>query len=180
MVFDFSKSHDVTSSVFIDGIEIERVLDFKYLGTFFSEDLKWHTNSDKLYKKIKSRFYAFSKFKSFNPSNEQCFNFIQSLVLPILLYNSEMWFYSCTESERSMLLKPFRRNDFNCDIRSLIDDRIFSSAVTFYSDQDHVLNPCYVSNRKYFTSAKCRITRFLNSFVPYSIRLLNDRAFSPQ
>ena len=171
MVFDFSKSHDVTSSVFIDGIEIERVLDFKYLGTFFSEDLKWHTNSDKLYKKIKSRFYAFSKFKSFNPSNEQCFNFIQSLVLPILLYNSEMWFYSCTESERSMLLKPFQRNDFNCDIRSLIDDRIFSSAVTFYSDQDHVLNPCYVSNRKYFTSAKCRTTRFLNSFVPYSIRL---------
>ena len=40
MVFDFSKSHDVTSSVFIDGIEIERVLDFKYLGTFFSEDLE--------------------------------------------------------------------------------------------------------------------------------------------
>ena len=63
MVFDFSKSHDVTSSVFIDGIEIECVLDFKYLGTFFSEDLKWHTNSDELYKKIKSRFYAFSKFK---------------------------------------------------------------------------------------------------------------------
>ena len=76
-----------------------------------------------------------------------------------------------------MLLKPFQQND----IRTLIDDRIFGSSVTFYNDQDHVLNPCYVSNRKYFASAKCRATRFLKSFVPYySIRLLNDRAFSPQ
>ena len=179
MVFDFSRSQIVTSSVFIDGAEIEKVFDFKYLGTFFSEDLRWHSNSDSLYKKIKSRFYAFSKFKSFNPSEDQCFKFIQSLVLPILLYNSEMFFNSCTEGERSMLLKPFERNAFNCDIRSLIDDRIFSTAVKFYTDSEHVLNHCYQSNRKYFTSAKCRTTRFLNSFIPYSIRLLNERAFSP-
>ena len=39
MVFDFSKSHHVTSSIFIDENEIESVLDFKYLGTFFSKDL---------------------------------------------------------------------------------------------------------------------------------------------
>ena len=179
MVFDFSRSQNVTSSVFINGAEIEKVFDFKYLGTFFSEDLRWHSNSDSLYKKIKSRFYAFSKFKSFNPSEDQCFKFIQSLVLPILLYNSEMFFNSCTEGERSMLLKPFERNAFNCDIRSLIDDRIFSTAVKFYTDSEHVLNHCYQSSRKYFTSAKCRTTQFLNSFIPYSFCLLNERAVLP-
>ena len=33
MVFDFSKSHDVTSSIFIDGLEIECLVDFNCLGT---------------------------------------------------------------------------------------------------------------------------------------------------
>ena len=121
MVFDFSKSNTVTSSAFIDGTEIEKVVDFKYLGTFFSEDLRWHKNSDTIYKKIKSRFYVFSKFRSFYPTDAQCFSFIQSLVLPFLLYNSEMWFHSCAEGERSMLFN----NAFNCDIRTPIDDRIF-------------------------------------------------------
>ena len=124
-------------------------------------------------------FYAFSKFKSFNPSEDQCFKFIQFLVLPILLYKSEMFFNSCTEGERCMLLKPFERNAFNSDIRSLIDDRIFSTAVKFYNDSEHVLNHCYQSGRKYFTSAKCRTTLFLNSFIPYSICLLNERAVLP-
>ena len=62
---------------------IERVCTFKYLGTFFSEDLKWHKNSEEIFKNIKSRFNAFSKFKSFNPSATQCNHFIQSLILPV-------------------------------------------------------------------------------------------------
>ena len=131
MVCDFSRSQNITSSVFINGAEIEKVFDFKYLGTFFSEDMRWHSNSDSVYKKIRSQFYAFSKFKSFNPSEDQYFKFVHSLVLPILLYNSEMCFNSCTEEERFMLLKPFERNAFNCDIRSLIDDRIFSTAARY-------------------------------------------------
>ena len=36
-----------------------------------------------------------------------------------------------TEEEQFMLLKPFERNAFNCDIRSLIDDRIFSTAARY-------------------------------------------------
>ena len=66
MVFDFSRSQNVTSSIFINGAEIEKVFDYKYLGTFFSEDLSWHSISDSLSKNLKSRFNVFSKFKSFH------------------------------------------------------------------------------------------------------------------
>ena len=59
MAFDFSTSQNVTLPVFINGAEIEKVFDFKYLGTFFSEYLRWHSNSDSLYKKIKSLFTLF-------------------------------------------------------------------------------------------------------------------------
>ena len=48
MVIDFSRSFSVESAAFIDSKEIEKVISFKYLGTFFSEDLKWRVNSDSL------------------------------------------------------------------------------------------------------------------------------------
>ena len=179
MVLDFSRTHTVTSSVFIGIQEIEKVCDFKYLGTIFSDDLKWHNNSDAIYKKLKSRFYACFKFKSFNPSYEQCQHFIQTLILPILMYNAELWFYSCTEGERNMLLKPFTRAKFNCDIRELVTQRIFRTAADFYRDPDHILNHCYVSHRNYLICSKSRTVRFFNSFVPNSIRILNDAAFMP-
>jgi len=102
MVFDFSRTYDITSNVFIDNKPIAKVLEFKYLGTIFSHDLKWQANSDSFYKKLKSRF--FSKFKSFKPSIKQCHHFIQTRIPPILLYNSEVWYHPCTQEERDMLL----------------------------------------------------------------------------
>lgn len=70
MIIDFSRSFSVDSSILIDRKKIEKVDSFKFLGTFFSEDLKWHKNSDKIFKKQKiqkksktnwnHRFHAFS------------------------------------------------------------------------------------------------------------------------
>lgn len=40
------------------------------------------------------------KFKPFNPSTKQFQHFIQTLILPMLMYNAELWFYSCTEGGR--------------------------------------------------------------------------------
>ena len=174
MVIDFSRTFSVESAVFIDNKQIEQVLSFKYLGTFFNNDLKWHVNSDEIYKKIKSRFYAFYKFKSFDPSLKQCHYFIQSLILPILLYNSELWFYSCTEGERKSLLRPFDRAKFFCDIEDIVLKRVVQTAETFYQDQDHVLNPCYTKGRRSFISAKSRTSRYRDSFIPTSIRFLNE------
>lgn len=176
MVFDFSRSRSITSDVFIDGKPIEKVQCFKYLGTIFSENLKWHENSEYIFRKLKSRFFAHSKFKSFYPSIAQSVHFVQTLILPILLYNSEIWFNSCTVNERNMLMAPFSKT-YDCDISELISDRIFSTAVDFYRDEEHIFNEHYVPGRRNFLSMKCRTTRFLNSFIPFSIRLLNSNAF---
>ena len=71
MIIDFSRTFSVELPVFIDSKVIERVCTSKYLGTSFSEDLKWQKNSEETFKNIKSRFNAFSNFKSFNPSATQ-------------------------------------------------------------------------------------------------------------
>ena len=85
MIIDFCRTFSVELPVFIVSKLIERVGTFKYLGTFSSEDLKWHKNSEEILKNIKSRFNAFSKFKSINLSSTQCNHFIRSLILPVLL-----------------------------------------------------------------------------------------------
>jgi len=36
MVFDFSRTYDITSNVFVDNKPIAKVLEFKYLGTILA------------------------------------------------------------------------------------------------------------------------------------------------
>ena len=59
MVLSFSKTYDVYDYLFINNRPIEHVANFKYIGTVFSNDLKWHANTEVLYSMIKSRFYVF-------------------------------------------------------------------------------------------------------------------------
>ena len=84
MVVSFSRSYGIYDYLFIDNNVIEKVEDFKYLGTFFSCDLKWQSNTDYIYRKLRQRFYAFSKFKHFKPTSKQKQHFIESLIFPVL------------------------------------------------------------------------------------------------
>ena len=114
------------------------------------------------------KFYGFCKFlQSFAPSSKQCHYFIKSLILPILLYNSELWFYSCTAGDRHLLLRPFTRANFNSDIEDIIHQRVGHTTENFYNDQDHILNLCYTKGSRSTT------TRYRDSFVPTSIGFLN-------
>ena len=175
MVVNFSRTKQVTSSVSLDGKDIEKVNNFKYLGTYFSNDLKWHTNTDYIYSKLKSRFYAFYKFKSFKPSHSQQVNFIKILVLPILLYNAEIWFFSASKIEVNKLVRLFKSwNSESFYISEMVKGRMIRLATKIRNDERHVLKDCYVLSRRCFISAKCRCDRYLNSFIPTSIRFLNE------
>ena len=133
---------------------------FSVFRHLFSEDLKWHKNSEEIFKNIKSRFNAYSKFKSFNTSATQCNHFIQSLILPVLLYNSVLWFYSYTDGERTMLLSYFEGVNFDCDIPSVVCKRVLETAEKLSNDPEHSLNHCYKLGRRSFISPKSKTTRF--------------------
>ena len=42
------------------------------------------------------------------------------------------------------LLTPFIRSKFICDIEDKVHTRIMQTAETFYRDQNHVLNRCFI------------------------------------
>ena len=50
---NFSKYCAICDYVFIDGNPIEKVENFKYLGTIFDNDLKWSFYTDYIYGKVK-------------------------------------------------------------------------------------------------------------------------------
>ena len=160
--------------LFINGNIIDRVDHFKYLGTVFSHDLKWHANSEVLYNKIRMRFYAFSKFKDFRPTSGQKEYFIQTLLVPILMYNIELWFYSCTKGERQKLCRPFTRNHYCLDILNRVNSSITKTAFNFIKCDNHILNSCYLVPRTLYLMPRTRTERFLNSIIPESIQILND------
>ena len=46
MVIDFRKSSATVSDLFIDGVEVERVNEYKYLGTALDNKLKFDVNTN--------------------------------------------------------------------------------------------------------------------------------------
>ena len=136
MVLNFSKTFAVVPDVMVNFRPIEKVSDFKYLGTIFSSNLKWWNNTEAVFKKLKSRFYALSKFRSCNPSYHQVQNFIKTLILPVLTYNCEIWFYSCTAAERSRLVRLFMKFDGH-----FMRQGVKFLATSHYRTFNHIMTP---------------------------------------
>ena len=174
MVVNFSRTYAIYDYIFISGNPIERVSSFKYLGTFFDDNLKWQSNTDYIYGKLRQRFYAFSRFKHFRPNKQQRDYFIQSLIKPILLYNFELWYNYATDKQKERLTKPFSQNNFDLDMDFYLESCVCKTAANFIADSSHVLHSCYQTNRKHYRAPKANTNRFLDSFVPFSIRALNS------
>lgn len=174
IIVNFSKNNPDLNNIYINDNPIEIVDSFKYLGVVFSKDMNWNENSELILSKLKRRFYAYSKFCSFHPSNELKQQFVKTLILPILMYNIEVWFPSCTEQEKYKLLRPFKRAGFTYDdITALVEHRTTMYAKDICRDSKHILNKYFVKTRKTYLSIKCRTSRYLNGFLPSSIRTIN-------
>ena len=78
-----------------------------------------------------------------------------------------------TDSEYD-LLYPFERNDFYLDANFFVQKRVKKAALNFICDQNHVLNSCYETNRNFNRMPRKHTNRFLESFIPFSIQLLNN------
>ena len=123
---------------------------------------------------MKKRFYAFSRFKHFRPSIEQKHHFIQSLIQPVLTYNIELWYNGATDKQKDKLQEPFIRNDYFFDTKFYVQNSVLKLANNFIYDSHHILHDCYKTNRKFYRMPKTKTNRFLTSFVPFSIKLLNN------
>uniref|UniRef100_A0A8B9GXH1 Reverse transcriptase domain-containing protein n=1 Tax=Astyanax mexicanus TaxID=7994 RepID=A0A8B9GXH1_ASTMX len=109
LVIDFGRSRPRSRPVLIEGVEVEAVDSYKYLGLWLDSKLDWTCNSDHLYRKSQSRLYFLRRLRSFNICKKLMWMFYQSVVASVLFYTVVCWGCSISKKDSSRLDKLIRR-----------------------------------------------------------------------
>ena len=179
MVIDFRKNttHDHTV---INNQEVERVSEYKYLGVFVQDDLKWSTHLTYQTKKATQRLYHLRKLREFQVVRSIQILFYASTIESVLLYGSLVWGGSCSNEDRRKLLRVTR----NCEkvISATLDPwsqpwekRTVKKAREIFNELSHPLNSQYqlLPSQRRLRLPASRTSRFKKSFIPNSISFLN-------
>lgn len=87
----------------INGDRVEMVSDFRFLGTYISEDLTWTANTTAILKKAQQRLYFLRILRKNNLKRELLLSFYHCSVESVLSCGISLWFSSCTAAERKQL-----------------------------------------------------------------------------
>ena len=66
MLIDFRKAPAVTPDLFPDGVKVERVTEYKYLGIVLDNKLNLNKNIDFIHKRCQPRIFCLQKLRSLN------------------------------------------------------------------------------------------------------------------
>lgn len=153
---------------------------YKYLGTVINDKLKWDDNCRELYKKGQQRLYFLRKLNSFHVDRTIMHLFYKSVIESIIVNDCVVWYTACRKVDLSMLKRIVKQAEKivgkNLDLEDICKNRVLDKAKSIYRNSRHPLNNNYVALRSgnRLRSLRSRTSRFLNSFVPSSIRLMNE------
>ena len=100
---DFRKKKTDIQPITINGDSVEMVQDFRFLGSYISEDLTWTVNSTAILKKAQQRLYFLRILRKNNLKSELLVSFYRCSVESVLSYNISLWFSSCSVAEKKKL-----------------------------------------------------------------------------
>ncbi|XDV25252.1 hypothetical protein PO909_029198 [Leuciscus waleckii] len=92
----------------INGEEVERVNDIKFLGLHITKDLTWTINTSHLVKKAQQRLFFLRKLKKAKVPTQLLVNFYRSTIESILCYCITVWYSSCTAENRQALTRTVK------------------------------------------------------------------------
>ena len=77
MLTDFRKAPTVVPDLFIDGVKVKRVTEYKYLGTVLDKKLNLNKNTDFIHK-MSAKNICFQKLRSLNVRAAVLFTFYRN------------------------------------------------------------------------------------------------------
>ncbi|KAI3371809.1 hypothetical protein L3Q82_024355 [Scortum barcoo] len=160
LIVDFRRNADPHTPIHIKGMTVERVNSFKFLGVHISEDLTWTTGCSKLVKKAHQRLFFLRTLRKNHLSSDILVNFYRCTIESILTSCITVW--STTSSS----------------IEDIYRKRCLKRAGKIIKDSSHPAHRLFtlLPSGKRYRSARTKTTRFLNSFFPTAVRLLNSEA----
>ena len=109
LVVDYRRSGPLLQPVNIDGVDVEMVETYKYLGLQLDDKLDWSACTEALYKKGQSRLYFLRRLASFGVCRKLLQMFYQSVVASVLLYAVVCWGGNIKKGDVGRLDKLVRR-----------------------------------------------------------------------
>ena len=104
MVIDFrTASRTEIPNLFIEGSQVERVEQYKYLGTIIDDKLNFDSNTLAIQKKCQPRLYCIKKLRVLGVNERVLGNFYRSFIESILTFGFLCWFNGLSISNRNRL-----------------------------------------------------------------------------
>ena len=181
LIVDFRKKAGTHIPIHINGMEVERVASFKFLGVHISEDLSWTLNTSSLVKKAHQRLFFLRRLKKAHLSPQILENFYRCTIESILTNCISVWYGSCSVADRKSLqrvVKTAQRITGSSlpTIEAVQSKRCLRRARSIEKDSSHPSHRLFAllpSGRRYRV-LRSRTRRFRNSFIPAAVTLLNS------
>ncbi len=103
MVIDFRKNASKVKPVYLYGKEVERVQEYKYLGTIFDTTLKFQQNTEVIIKKVNQRMYVLRKLNSFCVQKKILRTFYTTFIESVLSFSFLCWYSSLSLRNKNRL-----------------------------------------------------------------------------
>ena len=103
IIVDFRTKPSQIQPLSINGEIIERVSNFKFLGTVISDDLKWEANIDKVVSKAHQRLYFLRLLKKFKLSSNILSQFYKSTIESVLCFSITVWYGNLSQKDKHRL-----------------------------------------------------------------------------
>ena len=180
LVIDFRRMPTTVPDLYIDDVKVERVNEYKYLGTVIDNKLNFDSNTHTIHKKCQSRLYCLQKLRQLRVNKKVMCSFYRCFLESVLTFGFMCWFGGLNVKNKNVLERVVNvsgkvTGEKQQSLSELYERRMVKKAGMIARDSVHILAQYYnllPSGRRYRVH-KTGTVRTRNSFVHRSITLLN-------
>ena len=180
LLIDFRRNPEPVPELTIKGIAVERVNEYKYLGTVLDDKLNFNANTNHIFKKCQTRIYCLQKLRILEVNQSILQTFYRFFIESVITFGCMCWFGGLNVENKNVIAKVVKvcsktLGEGQKSMNELYECRVKRKALSVCGDESHVLARCYnllPSGRRY-RAPKVKTLRYRNSFVPKSISILN-------
>lgn len=182
MMIDFRRNTPHSTPVNIQGLDIEVVETYKYLGVHLNNKLDWTVHTQALYKKGQSRLHLLRRLRSFGVCRALLRTFYDTVVASAIFYAVVCWGASCTDRDRKRLDKLIKRASSVlggplASIEEVAEKRMLAKLTSIMDNTSHPLHETVGTLSSSFSGRlihpRCKKERYRRSFIPAAVRLYN-------
>ena len=182
LLIDFRTNQIPVPELLIDGSVVERVTEYKYLGTILDYKLNFDANTNSINKKCQSRIYCLQKLRKLNVDKVILQNFYRAFIESVLTFGFICWYGSLSVSNKKVLQRVVKVcekvvGEKQLEVQTLYESRVRMKAKAVHEDESHSLAKYFelMPSGRRFRVPHCKSLRMKRTFVPQAVEILNRK-----